>query len=178
MQYQHISSNTIRSAIFPHSWFILNLLLTHLFAFLIIMEIGTAAHALLIPIVSILILTLFWQIAKQKQKTDDWFIAAHWVHMTKRAKILIIAYAIGLTIGTLSWLVLPELKGQTGNLVPFFLTGVPIFFGILVTFVLSGTSIFDAQRMMVSDGVVKQFPPSAEWLAKHPLAASETQSAS
>ncbi len=57
MQYQ-ISPSSSRSATYPHSWFILNLILVHLFAFLIILEIGSAMTILLIPLVSMVILAL------------------------------------------------------------------------------------------------------------------------
>lgn len=172
MQYP-ISHAISRSAAVPHSWFILNLILTHIFAFLIIMEIGTAVHAIIIPFVSLLILGILWRVAIAKQHSADWFVAAHWLIMIKRSKILIIAYIIGITIGGLAWVALPTLKGQTGNLVPYFLTGVPIFFGLLITFVLSGSSIFDAQRGIVNNAIVSAFPPPADWLIQHPAVDSQ-----
>jgi hypothetical protein len=177
MQYQ-ISASSSRSATYPHSWFILNLIIVHLFAFLIILEIGTAFTILLIPFVSMSVLAVLWRVAQQKKQNDDWFVAAHWLQMTQRSKILIIAYAIGLAIGTIAWLIVPPLRGQTVHLVPLFLAGVPIFFGLLITFVLSGTSMFDAQRGIISDKLIHAFPPSEAWLAEHPsLTTEDTSSA-
>lgn len=174
MQYQ-ISPSSSRSATYPHSWFILNLILVHLFAFLIILEIGTAFTILLIPFVSMTVLALLWRVALRKQQQEDWFVAIHWLQMTKRSKILIIAYVIGLSIGTLAWLIVPPLRGQTVHLVPLFLAGVPIFFGLLITFVLSGTSMFDAQRGIIGDKLVQAFPPNDAWLAAHPCLTENTQ---
>lgn len=173
MQYQ-ISPSSSRSATFPHSWFILNLIMGHLFAFLIILEIGSAVTILLIPFVSMSVLAVLWRVAKIKQRHDDWFVAAHWLQMTKRSKILIIAYVVGLSIGTLAWLIVPPLRGQTVHLVPLFLAGVPIFFGVLITFVLSGTSMFDAQRGIIGDQLVQELPPSEDWLAANPLITEAT----
>jgi hypothetical protein len=52
---------------------------------------------------------------------------------------------------------------------------VPIFLGLLVTFVLSGGSIFDAQRGMVGQKIVDAFPPpdSLEVISKAEGASSE-----
>lgn len=169
MQYKHVSKASIRSAIVPHSWFILNLILTHLFAIKIILELRLEPiFGLVIPLASMSILGVLWLVAQNKQKTADWFIAAHWQLMLKRAKILIISYGIGIAIGFIAWLILPELKGQTGNLVPYFLGGIIIFFGLLISFVLTSAGIFDAQRSLVPTSVVNSFPATETWLAEHP----------
>lgn len=177
MQYQ-ISPSSSRSATYPHSWFILNLIIVHLFAFLIILEIGTAMTILLIPVVSMIILAALWRVAQQKQQSDDWFVAAHWLQMTKRSKMLLIFYAVGFTLGVFSYLMVgfSPLKGDNITTIALRMGAVPIFLGVLATFVLSGGSIFDAQRGMIGDKLVESFPPSDAWLAANPELAAEDPS--
>lgn len=177
MQYQ-ISASSSRSATYPHSWFILNLIIVHLFAFLIILEIGTAMTILLIPVVSMVILAMLWRVAQQKQRADDWFVAAHWQLMTKRSKMLLIFYAVGFTLGVFSYLMvgLSPLKGDNVTTIALRMGAVPVFLGVLTTFVLSGGSIFDAQRGMIGDKLVSAFPPSEAWLASNPSITTEDPS--
>ena len=170
MQYQ-ISPSSSRSATYPHSWFILNLILVHLFAFLIILEIGSAMTILLIPLVSMVILALLWRVAQQKRQSDDWFVAAHWYQMTKRSKMLLIYYTVGFALGLFSYLMvgMSPLKGDNITTIALRMGAVPIFLGVLTTFVLSGGSIFDAQRGMIGDKLAESFPPSEAWLATNPV---------
>jgi len=162
MQYQ-ISAQTRKKAELPHSLFTLNLIIVHLFASYTMLELGYGQKIIFIPFVSMLILAALWFKAKQ-QRTDntDWFVAAHWLLMTKRAKILLIAYAVGLSIGVLLSVLVDPLKGQTTNLVAMYLGGIPIFFGLLITFVLSGGSIYDARRGVIGDKIVEQFPAPSD----------------
>jgi hypothetical protein len=170
MQY-HISPSTSRSATYPHSWFILNLIIVHLFAFLIILEIGTAMSILMIPLVSMVILALLWRVAQRKQQAEDWFVAAHWLQMTKRSKMLLIFYGVGFALGVFTYLMvgMSPLKGDNVTTIALRMGAVPIFLGVLTTFVLSGGSIFDAQRGMIGDKLVQNFPPNESWLAQNPI---------
>lgn len=176
MQYQ-ISSSSSRSATYPHSWFILNLIIVHLFAFLIILEIGTAMTILLIPVVSMVILAGLWRVAKQKQQSEDWFVAAHWLLMTKRSKMLLIFYVVGFGLGVFSFLMvgLSPLKGDNVMTIALRMGAVPVFLGVLATFVLSGGSIFDAQRGMINDKLAQAFPPSDDWLANNKVITAEQE---
>lgn len=159
MQYK-VSPKTSRSATYPHSWFILNLILVHLFASYTMLEIGYASDVMFIPLISMVVLAVFWWIAKQKQHSADWFVAAHWLLMTKRAKLLIIFYLIGVLMGGFTYFMvgMSPLKGNDITTIALRMGAVPIFLGVLVTFVLSGGSIFDAQRGMIAQKIVDQFP--------------------
>lgn len=159
MQYK-ISPNTSRSATYPHSWFILNLILVHLFASYTMLEIGYASDVMFIPLFSMVILAILWWVAKQKQQAGDWFVAAHWLLMTKRAKLLIIFYLVGVLMGGFTYFMvgMSPMKGGDVTTIALRMGAVPVFLGVLVTFVLSGGSIFDAQRGMVAQKIVDQFP--------------------
>lgn len=161
MHYQ-ISPQTRKQAELPHSLFTLNLIIVHLFASYTMLELGYGQKIIFIPFVSMLILSALWFKAKQmRAHNDDWFVNAHWLLMTKRAKILIIAYAVGITIGGLLSVLIDPLKGQTTNLIAMYLGGIPIFFGLLITFVLSGGSIYDARRGVIGQKIIDMYPAPA-----------------
>jgi hypothetical protein len=160
MQYQ-ITPQTSKRAGMPHSLFILNLILVHLFASYTMLELGYGQQVILIPFVSIVILTALWFKAKQLHKTNtDWFVAAHWLLMTKRSRLLIIFYVIGLVLGGFTYLMvgMSPLKGGDVTTIALRMGAVPVFLGLLVTFVLSGGSIYDAQRGVIGQKIVDQFP--------------------
>jgi hypothetical protein len=160
MQYK-ITPETSRRAGLPHSFFILNLLIVHLFASYTMLELGFGNEVVFIPFVSMIILAILWFKAKSLRQTgDDWFVAAHWLLMTKRAKLLLYFYAAGLVFGGFTFLMvgMSPLKGGDVMTIALRMGAVPVFLGLLVTFVLSGGSIFDAQRGVIGQKIVDQFP--------------------
>jgi hypothetical protein len=164
MQYQ-ISPKTSKGAGLPHSLFILNLIIVHLFASYTMLELGYGKQVILIPFVSMIILAVLWFKAKQlRDANSDWFVAAHWLLMTKRARLLLIFYAVGLVLGGFTYFMvgMSPLKGGDVTTIALRMGAVPIFLGLLVTFVLSGGSIYDSQRGVVGQKIVDQFPPSAD----------------
>lgn len=163
MQYQ-ISPAVSRRAGLPHSYFILNLIIVHLFASYTMLEIGYGKQVMYIPLVSLMVLAGLWSLARNKMANDDWFVGAHWLIMTKRIKMLIIFYGVGIGLGLFTWLMvgMSPLKGGDVTTIALRMGAVPVFLGVLVTFVLSGGSIFDAQRGMVGQKIVDAFPPPAD----------------
>ena len=164
MQYQ-ISAQTRKKAELPHSLFTLNLIIVHLFASYTMLELGYEQKIIFIPFVSMLILAALWFKAKQ-QRTDntDWFVAAHWLLMTKRTHMLIIFYIVGLVLAGFTFLMvgMSPLKGGDVTTIALRMGAVPIFLGLLVTFVLSGGSIYDAQRGVIGQKIVNQFPAPSD----------------
>jgi hypothetical protein len=169
MQYQ-ISPKTGRDASLPHSLFILNLLIVHLFASYTMLELGYGKQVVLIPFVSMIILGLLWLKSNQLRKTNiDWFTNAHWLLMTKRTRLLLIFYAVGLLLGGFTYLMvgMSPLKGNDVTTIALRMGAVPVFLGLLVTFVLSGGSIYDAQRGVIAQKIIDQFPPSDDMVVLH-----------
>lgn len=163
MQYK-VEAQSSRKAGIPHSLFILNLILVHLFASYTMLEIGYGKQVVFIPVVSLLFLSVLWLVAyKLRRHYDDWFVAAHWQIMTKRTRILIYFYLAGLILGGFTYFMvsMSPIKGDDITTIALRMGAVPVFLGVLVTFVLSGGSIFDAQRGMVGQSIVDQFPPPA-----------------
>jgi hypothetical protein len=170
MQYD-ISSKTGRNASLPHSLFILNLLIVHLFASYTMLELGYGKQVIFIPFVSMVILALLWFKTKQLivAPTVDWFTKTHWLLMTKRIRMLLIFYVVGLVLGGFTYLMvgMSPLKGNDITTIALRMGAVPVFLGLLVTFVLSGGSIYDAQRGVIGQKIIDQLPPSDEMVALH-----------
>ena len=163
MQYR-VTPRESQRAGYPHSFFILNLIIVHLFASYTMLELGYGKQVIFIPFVSLAVLSVFWLIAKKKMINDQWFVAAHWLIMTKRVRILVIFYLVGLIMGGFTYFMvgMSPLKGDDISTIALRMGAVPVFLGLLVTFVLSGGSIFDAQRGMVGQKIVDAFPPPAD----------------
>jgi hypothetical protein len=163
MQYS-VNPTVSKQAGYPHSYFILNLIIVHLFASYTMLEIGYGKEVVYIPFVSMFFLGLMWLTAQSKLKTANWFIAAHWLQMTKRIRMLLIFYVIGLVLGGFTYFMvgMSPLKGGDVTTIALRMGAVPVFLGLLVTFVLSGGSIFDAQRGMVGHKISDAFPPPAD----------------
>jgi hypothetical protein len=169
MQYQ-ITPKISKSAALPHSLFILNLILVHLFASYTMLELGYGKEVVFIPFVSIAILTILWLKAKQiRNNGTDWFTTVHWLLMTKRARLLLIFYVVGLVLGGFTYFMvgMSPLKGNDINTIALRMGAVPIFLGLLVTFVLSAGSIYDAQRGVIGQKIIDQLPPSDDMVAIH-----------
>ncbi len=169
MQYQ-ITPKISKSAALPHSLFILNLILVHLFASYTMLELGYGKEVVFIPFVSIAILAILWLKAKQiRNSGTDWFTAVHWLLMTKRARLLLIFYVVGLVLGGFTYFMvgMSPLKGNDINTIALRMGAVPIFLGLLVTFVLSAASIYDAQRGVIGQKIIDQLPPYDDMIAIH-----------
>ncbi len=170
MQYQ-ITPKISKSAALPHSLFILNLLIVHLFASYTMLELGYGKQVIFIPFVSMVILALLWFKTKQviAAPTIDWFTKTHWLLMTKRIHMLLIFYVVGLVLGGFTYLMvgMSPLKGNDITTIALRMGAVPVFLGLLVTFVLSGGSIYDAQRGVIGQKIIDQLPPSDDMIAIH-----------
>lgn len=163
MQYR-ITPRESQRAGYPHSFFILNLIIVHLFASYSMLEIGYGKQVVFIPLVSLLVMIGLWMLAQKKMHHDDWFVAAHWLLMTKRIRLLIIFYLVGLVMGGFTYFMvgMSPLKGDDISTIALRMGAVPVFLGVLVTFVLSGGSIFDGQRGMIGQKIVDAFPPPSD----------------
>lgn len=163
MQYR-VTPKESQQAGYPHSFFILNLIIVHLFASYSMLEIGYGKQVIYIPFVSMAVLGVLWYFAKQKRMTAHWFVAAHWMQMTKRIRLLIIFYIVGLVMGGFTYFMvsMSPLKGDDVSTIALRMGAVPVFLGVLVSFVLSGGSIFDAQRGMIGHKITEAFPPPAD----------------
>ncbi len=158
----------------PHHIFNINIILTHLVFSKLALGIGggNPLHFLIVPFVSILVLSYVYFHGKELAKTGSWFIAAHWQLTWRRGRILIISYIVAIVILLLSQLFGSVLGGglMMNNLsldgsstpihekITMFFAAVVVFLAVLVTFFQTGISVYDAGRGIIDANIAKYLP--------------------
>lgn len=171
MHYQ-VTKQEISAAKIPHHIFNINVLITHLFVAMIVLEIGQSIQLILVPLISSLVI-LYLYIRKQKLvKQESWFVAAHWTLAWRRGRILLISYAIAIgmvSVYALFDMIFPggfsmndfSVEGtQTnlGEIITLRFSAVVIFVAILITFMQTGISIYDASKGILDPSIEKLLP--------------------
>lgn len=171
MHYQ-VTKQEISAAKIPHHIFNINVLITHLFVAMIVLEIGQSIQLILVPLISSLVI-LYLYIRKQKLvKQESWFVAAHWTLAWRRGRILLISYAIA--IGMVSVYALFDMifpggfsmndfsaegtQTNLGEIITLRFSAVVIFVAILITFMQTGISIYDASKGILDPSIEKLLP--------------------
>lgn len=172
MFYQ-VTPQETHSAKAPHHIFNINIILTHLFFSMIVLEIGQTVELILIPLISSLVIAFIYFKAQNKAKTASWFVASHWMLAWRRGRILLISYAIALLMVGLYFvfdLVFPggfsmnnfALEGASktnlGEIITIRFAAVVIFVAVLLTFMQTGISVYDAGKG-IQDTKIEKFLP-------------------
>lgn len=177
MHYQ-VTPQELHSAKIPHHIFNINIILTHLFLSMIVLEIGKKATLelmALIPLVSSLVIAYIYFKAQKKATTETWFVASHWTLAWRRGRILLISYAIALAmIGiyfvfdmvfpggfSMNDFSLEGTKTNLGKIITFRFAAVVIFVAVLLTFMQTGISVYDAGKGIQDAKMEKFIPRSA-----------------
>ncbi|VAW47528.1 hypothetical protein MNBD_GAMMA04-456 [hydrothermal vent metagenome] len=158
----------------PHHIFNLNVILTHLAMSKVALELGDGSpfNFILIPIISIMVISYLYFKSQQKAQEDSWFIAAHWTLAWRRGRILIISYVVAITLFTVVTLIGSLLGGgmmmndfsADGSSTPIhekitmFLSAVIVFFTLLVMFLQEGISVYDAGKGIIDPAITKYIP--------------------
>ena len=165
MQFE-IEPSVCRKARSPHELFMFNLAVFHLMLAPVSIFIMKDVTALFIPLlVSGAVFSYVFFRGKRAEKSDHWFVMAHWKLAFQRAKLLMIGYAVSALIITGGWLLA---QGADKTMQDIFLTissriGImPTFILVVVTFVLESGSIYQAGRGEVPDGLLKKYPAPAD----------------
>ncbi len=169
-----VTPQEISAAKMPHHIFNLNVILTHLAISQVVLEIGdgSASNLIIIPIISIMVLSYIYFKSKKLAHGDSWFVAAHWTLAWRRSRILIISYAVALTIITITTLLGSLLGGgmmmndftTDGTSTPIhekitmFLSAVIVFFTLLIMFLQEGISVYDAGKGIIDPSITKYLP--------------------
>ncbi len=171
MHYQ-VTKQEINAAKTPHHIFNINVLITHLFVAMIVLEIGQSIQLILVPLISSLVI-LYLYIRKQKLvKQKSWFVAAHWTLAWRRGRILLISYAIAIgmvTVYALFDMIFPGgfsmndfsaegTQTNLGEIITLRFSAVVIFVAILITFMQTGISIYDASKGILDPSIEKLVP--------------------
>jgi hypothetical protein len=159
-----------RKARSPHELFMFNLAVFHLMLAPISIFIMKDVTALFIPLLfSGAVFSYIFFRGKRAEKSDHWFVMAHWKFAFRRARLLMIGYAASAVIITGGWLLA---QGADTNMQEIILTvssriGImPTFVLVVVTFVLESGSIYQAGRGEVPDGLLKKYPAPADIAVK------------
>ncbi len=190
MQYQ-TTQQELNQAKIPHHIFNFNILITHLFAAYTILEIGHGAMLpfLIIPAVSTLVIFYLCRQVAQK-RAESWYVAAHWLTACRRGKWLIRAYIaaislmlIYLAIDTLfpGGLKMQDFSNPDGGstnitqIITLYFAAVIVFVTVLLTFIQTGISVFEAGQGIVDDKIETLLPRPDDMNA--PLGKSDAEKA-
>lgn len=169
----HITKEEAHSAKNPHHIFNLNVLLVHLAGAKIILELSRDSFILflLIPLISGLIFAYIYKRGQKPKKNQTWFVTAHWVLAWRRGRLMLIAYAIAFAIivatsllGTLSGGMMMNDFSDDGSsssiieLIGLYFAAVVVFLVMLVNFILAGISVYDAEKGIIDESIIKHLP--------------------
>jgi len=171
MHYQ-VTEDEKRRAKTPHHIFNINVIITHLFGAMIILEIGETLELLLVPVVSSLVIYYLYNKTQSKKQHDTWFVASHWIQACRRGRILLFSYAIAIAMVAIYMLVDFIFPGgfsmndfstegtQTslGEVITLRFAAVVIFVAILITFMQTGIAVYDAGNGISNPAIAKIFP--------------------
>lgn len=174
MQYQVTEDEKTRAKI-PHHIFNVNIILTHLFGAMIVLEIGQTYQLILVPIISSLVIFFLYNKKKTVAKNDTWFVASHWIQAWRRGRILLVSYGIALAMvgiymlinlifpGGLSMNDFSSAGTQTnlGEVITIRFAAVVIFIAVLITFMQTGIAVYDAGNGISNAEIEKVLPRDA-----------------
>lgn len=191
MHYQVTQDETHKAKI-PHHIFNLNIILTHLFISYTVFEIAHGQNwpFVLIILISLAVLSYIYMRGQKAIKTESWFVAAHWILAWRRSRILIISYIIAFTIVglyLLSNVLFPgglsmnsfDAEGTStniGEVIAMRFAATAIFVAVLITFMQTGISVYDASKGIIDANISKFIPRDAA--ANPELGLSEEEGAS
>jgi len=165
-----------RRAKTPHHIFNINVIITHLFMSMIVLEIGDSFELLLVPVISSIVIAYLYLTQKKKAKTDTWFVASHWVMAWRRGRILLFSYVIAIAMVGIYLLIDNIFPGgfsmndfstegtQTnlGEVITLRFAAVVIFVAVLITFMQTGISVYDAGNGISNPAIAKFLPRNEE----------------
>lgn len=171
MKYQ-VTADEKRLAKMPHHLFNINVIITHLFISMIVLEIGQSWQLLLVPLISSAVILYLFKRQQRSVKEDSWFVASHWFMAWRRGRILLFSYAIALAMVGLYFLFNTLFPGglsmndfstegtQTalGEIITLRFAAVVIFVAVLITFMQTGIAVYDAGNGISNPNVEKFIP--------------------
>ena len=163
MIFESTSNEQRKQARHPHEFFLINLITNHILVFVGLLGMAKQEPWLLliVPAVSILILTyLVWRAAISR-KRDPWFVFCHWQLCARRSRFFIGMIALmGLGIAV----ILASVGGNLADLRPghYAIGGMvmlPTLFSVLVLIIMESDAVHKASIGDVPEWLVKKFPP-------------------
>lgn len=175
MHYQ-VTENEQHLAKTPHHIFNINIILTHLFFSMIVLEIGDTLELLLIPLISSIVIATLYFKAQKKTLTESWFVASHWILAWRRGRILLFSYGIAIGMILVYFLIdaifpggfsmndfsTEGTKTNLGEIITIRFAAVVIFVAVLITFMQTGISVYDAGKGIQDPKIEKFLPRNAQ----------------
>lgn len=170
-----VTEDEKRRAKTPHQIFNINIILTHLFMSMIILEIGKSLELLLIPIISSLVIAYLYLTTKKEAKNDTWFVASHWMMAWRRGRILFFSYALAIAMVVIYYAIdtifpgglsmndfsTSDTQTSIGEIITLRFAAVVIFVAVLITFMQTGISVYDAGNGISNPKIEKLLPRDA-----------------
>lgn len=170
-----VTEQEIHAAKTPHHIFNINIIITHLFISMIVLEIGDTLALLLVPLISSLVIFYIYRRKNSAGVQSSWFVSAHWMLAWRRGRILLFSYAIALAMVAIYWIIDQIFPGgfsmndfsaensQTnlGEIITIRFAAVVIFIAALITFMQTGISIYDAGKGILDPAIEKRVPRDA-----------------
>jgi len=172
MKYE-ISKEESHLAKNPHHIFNLNVILTHLATSQIILELsgGNYIWFLIIPIISSLVFIYIYKHGQAVAQSQSWFVAANWVLAWRRGRMMLISYGLAIIVIVATNLIGDMSGGMMMNdfsdddssssiisTIGMFFGAVVIFFVMLLNFILTGISVYDAGKGIIDEKITKFLP--------------------
>ena len=166
MQY-NVDDNERKQAKTPHELFMVNLVAFHLLLTPAAIVLGLGGYSLLLLLAcSGSIIGYIYLRARRLAPGSSWYVFMHWRLAFKRAKLLLIAYAITGAILLTGLLITTGIERHTTQEIVFTIFSrigiMPVFVMVLITFVLESGSIYQAGIGVVPDDLIGRFPPPPE----------------
>jgi hypothetical protein len=158
-----ISEDVRKKARHPHEFFLINLITNHILLFVGLLGMAKQEPWLLliVPVVSISILSyLVWR-AMVSRKRDQWFVFCHWQLCARRSRFFIgIIALMGIGIAV----ILASVGGNITDLHPghYAIGGMvmlPTLFSVLVLILMESDAVHKANLGDVPEWLVQKFPP-------------------
>ncbi len=172
MKFENIPEEERKQARHPHEYFLINLITNHILVFVALL--GMAKQEpyliLIVPVVSIAILTyLVWR-GRLSKGRDSWFVFCHWQLCARRSQFFIgMILLMGLGIAA----ILASVGGNVADLRPGHyaiggLVMLPTLFAVLVLILMESDAVHKARIGEVPDWLVRKYPPPADYVAAPP----------
>lgn len=167
-----VTEDEKRRAKTPHHIFNINVIITHLFGAMIILEIGETFELLFVPLVSSLVIAYLFINTKKVAQNDTWFVASHWMMAWRRGRILLFSYAVAIAMVLVYVLIDAVFPGgfsmndfstegsQTnlGEVITMRFAALVIFVAVLITFMQTGIAVYDAGNGISNPSIEKLLP--------------------
>jgi uncharacterized membrane protein len=151
-----------KKAKLPHDLFLVNLIGNHILAFVATLGMASswAWPMLMVPILSMLILSFIIYRGRQSKKTDSWFVMCHWQIAVKRSLFFIKMVLIVTTIASIGYYGYTNL-GWMKEAVFALIGGVcilPVMVTTLILIIMESDALHQAGEGKLPDKMIERYP--------------------